>query len=307
MLLPWVWFLAFIAGMLVLDLGVFHRKAHVVTTKESLIWSLVWFGMALLFGLYILYSRGGNASITFFTGYLIEKSLSLDNLFVFIVIFKSFQVPSQYQHRVLFWGVLGALVLRAIFILSGVVLIQKFEWVLYLFGAFLIYAAVRFLRQEVYEEEVSKKSLMLWGKKLFRLTSTYAGDRFFILKKGKRYATPLLIVLVGIECSDILFAVDSIPAILAITQDSYLIFTSNIFAVLGLRSLYFAIAHLAIKFRFLAHGLSVILSYIGVKLLVRDFFSIPPLVSLSVIALTLASAIIFSLLCEAKQKRYQPE
>jgi tellurite resistance protein TerC len=298
--LGWLGFCLFIVGMLVLDIRFFHRTPHVVHYKEALLWSIFWVLLALIFNAGIFIWKGTTPGIEFFTGYLIEKSLSLDNVFVFAVIFAHFGVPLKYQHRVLFLGILGAIVFRMVFILAGIELIRLFDWVFYIFGAFLIFTAVQTLQSSKQPRDLSHSKFLVWLRRFVPLTADFHEQRFFIRHNGKLMATPLLLVLIFIELSDVLFALDSIPAIFAITQDAFIIFTSNIFAILGLRSLYFLLAGSLHKFYYLKHAISFILFFIGLKLIAMHHYKIPLWLSLSVIVVTLISAILASLLREQK-------
>lgn len=302
-MLPWIIFFAIIIGMVLIDLGVFHKKTHAVSIKEALTWTGVWFGLSLIFNVYIFYLKGQDASIEFLTGYLVEKSLSLDNVFIFLTIFQAFKVPLKYQHRVLLWGIIGAVVLRGVFISIGVVLIQQFSWIFYVFGAFLLYTAYQFMQEETHEKDFTHHPLILWVQKHFPISKKLDGEKFFTVEKGKKMATPLLLVLVAIEFSDVIFAIDSIPAIFAITQDPYIVFTSNIFAILGLRSLYFVIANMALKFDYLSYGLGFILGFIGIKMILHDFIHIPNFISLSIIGFALSLSIVTSLMLDKKRKK----
>lgn len=269
--------------MLVLDLGVFHRKSHTVKYREALIWSVVWIALALIFAVVIYFWHGRTPSLEFVTGYVIELSLSVDNLFVFLLIFRYFQVPPGHQHKVLFWGILGALIMRAIFIAAGVGLIQRFHWVVYVFGAFLVYSGFKLLRQGEAEIHPEKNPVLRLFRRLVPVTKDYEGDRFFVRRPGL-LATPLLVVLVVVETTDLLFAVDSIPAILAITRDAFIVYTSNVFAILGLRSMYFALAGMMEMFRFLHYGLSVVLMFVGSKMLLSHYYEVPTVVALGAVA-----------------------
>jgi len=287
----WVGFNLFVLAMLALDLGVFHRKSHAVSVREALSWSAVWVALALLFNAGLWYFRGPDPALQFFTGYLIEKSLSVDNIFVFALLFSFFAVPPAYQHRVLFWGILGALVLRAAFIFAGAALIAHFHWVLYVFGAFLILTGVKmafFGGGEIHPERNPVLKLL---RRFLPTTAGYRGDRLVVKEGGKWYATPLLLVLAMVESTDLIFAVDSIPAIFAVTADPFLVYTSNVFAILGLRSLYFVLAGVMAKFVYLKLGLSAVLVFVGVKMTVADLWKIPSLASLAVIAGLLAVAV----------------
>lgn len=294
---PWIAFNAFVLVMLAIDLGVFHRNAHRVSLKEASIWSVVWITLALIFnaGLYLL--RGPDVAAQFFTGWLVEKSLSVDNIFVFVLLFSAFSVPAQYQHRVLFWGILGALIMRGILIGVGAILLAQFHWILYLFGAFLIFTGMRMAWQkETVTVHPEHNRLLKFVRRIIPVTNNYYGDRFFIRSAGRLMATPLLLVLVIVESTDLLFAVDSIPAVFAVTRDPFIVYTSNVFAILGLRSLYFVFASVIEKFHYLKIALSIILSYVGVKMLLSDIYPLPTLLSLAIIASVLLIAVIASVL-----------
>ncbi|HET7738070.1 MAG TPA: TerC/Alx family metal homeostasis membrane protein, partial [Tepidiformaceae bacterium] len=241
-LLPWALFLLFVGGMLALDLGVFHRDAHEVNRREALTWSVVWIGLAIAFNIGVYVFRGTDAGIEWTTGYLVEKTLSVDNVFVILLIFAAFHVPGAYQHRVLFWGIVGALVLRALLIAVAGFLLTTLHFVIYIFGAFLIFTGIKFLREEEHDPDLEKNRVVRLARRLFRTTEGYEGQKFFVRREGILFATPLFIVLLLIESTDLVFAVDSIPAIYAITDDPFIVFTSNIFAILGLRSLYFVLS-----------------------------------------------------------------
>ncbi len=312
----WVAFLVYVVTMLALDLGVFHRKAHAVAPREALSWTTVWVTQALLFGVvvYFMYERhwlgmgtgagatvgGATAALEYVTGYLIELSLSFDNIFVIALIFQYFRVPLTYQHRVLFWGILGAQVMRGIMIGAGVVLIRRFDWMVYVFGGLLLFTAARmfFSRQEGVDP--NKSIAVRLAKRLYPVTPHFDGPRFFTVHDGRRAATPLLLVLVLVESMDVVFAVDSIPAIFAVTQDPFLVFTSNIFAVLGLRSMYFLLAALIARFRYLKVALVFLLAFVGAKLIVSHHWPIPTLLSLGVILGILAVGIALSLAIPVK-------
>jgi tellurite resistance protein TerC len=295
---PWVWagFVVFVLAMLAIDLGVFNRKAHTVSAKEAGIWTAVWISLALLFNLGLYFWRGSEPALQFLTGYLIEKALSVDNLFVFALIFTLFAVPSQYQHRVLFWGVLGALIMRAIFIAAGAALINNFHWIIYVFGAFLVYTGIKLARHKETSIEPDKNPVVKLFRRIFPITSTYEGEHFFVRHGGKVMATPLLLVLVMVESTDLVFAVDSIPAIFAVTKDPFIVYTSNVFAILGLRSLYFLLANALDKFYYLKTALAVILSFVGVKMLLTDLYHIPIELSLAIIVALLAVAVVASVI-----------
>ena len=291
----WILFNAFVVLMLAIDLGVFHRKIHDVSLKEALTWTFVWVFLALVFNAIIFYWKGQQLALEFFTGYLVEKALSVDNIFVFIMIFTYFQIPSKYQHKVLFWGILGALIMRVIFIFAGVALIEKFHFTIYIFGALLIYTGYKMFYHNNAKIEPDKNPVIRLFKKFMPVTPGLHEDKFFVKQNGKRFATPLFLVLILIETSDIIFAVDSIPAILAITQDQFIVYTSNVFAILGLRSLYFALAGVVHRFWLLSYALAVVLVFVGIKMLLIDVYKIPIEWSLIFIATVIAGSILFSL------------
>lgn len=291
----WIGFNVFVVIMLVLDLGVFHRKSKEIKVKEALIWTCVWVTMAFLFNAFVYYRLGEQKAFEFFTGYLIEKSLSVDNIFVMILIFSYFNVPAAYQHKVLFWGILGALVMRVCFILTGVELIHRFHWLIYIFGGFLIFTGIRILTQGDLKLDPEKNPVVKFVRKIFRVTPDFVGDKFFTRRDNLLWATPLFLVVVMIEVTDLVFAVDSIPAILAISDDPFIVYTSNVFAILGLRSLYFALAGIEKYFVYLKYGLSAILVFVGVKMCISGFYKIPVEISLAFIILTLALAALASM------------
>lgn len=297
----WIAFNLFVLAMLALDLGVFHRKSHDVTAKEALTWTAVWVTLAMIFNVFLYYYFDKETAVQFFTGYLIEKSLSVDNIFVIIMIFSYFNVPTTYQHKVLFWGILGALVMRVIFILSGVELIHRFHWLIYIFGAFLVVTGVRMLIAGDAKLEPEKNPLVRLARKLFPFTPTFEGDQFFVRRDAKLWATPLFLVVILIETTDLLFALDSIPAILSISNDPFIVYTSNVFAILGLRSLYFVVAGVEKYFVYLKYGLSAILVFVGAKMGIANWFEIPVTVSLIVIAAILAVAMLASVVVRKKE------
>jgi tellurite resistance protein TerC len=313
----WIGFNVFVLGMLALDLGVFHRKSHVISVKEASIWTAVWVSLALVFntGIYFYWNTlvpgstysNSEAALAFLTGYLIEKSLSIDNVFVIALIFGYFAVPAAYQHRVLFWGILGALVMRATMILAGAALLKEYHWIIYIFGAFLIFTGIKMATHKDEELHPESNPVIKLVRKLIPVTKNYEEDHFFVRHAGKLMATPLFLVLIMVETTDLVFAVDSIPAIFAVTQDPFLVYTSNVFAILGLRSLYFVLAGVIDKFYYLKMGLAVILTFVGVKMTLVDIYKIPTPASLAVIAIVLAVAVAASLLrarkLEAEQKR----
>jgi len=292
----WVGFTVLVLGLLALDLFVLHRKPHAVRPKEALVWALVYFTLALLFcgGVYLRF--GSDKAMEFLAGYVIEEALSVDNLFVFLVIFAYFKVPKEFQHRVLFWGVVGALVLRAIFILLGATLIQTFHGVTYIFGGFLVITGIKLLVRRDEEVHPERNPLLRLLRRVLPVTSDYHGTHFTVREKGRRFATPLLMVLVLIEGTDVIFAVDSIPAVFAVTSDPFIVYTSNIFAILGLRSLYFALAGMMERFHYLKVGLALVLAFVGTKMLVASIFKIPIGWSLGVVLLLLAGSVVASLL-----------
>lgn len=293
-ILFWVLFNLFVLLMLALDLGVFHRKIHSVSVKEALTWTFVWIFLALVFNVGIYYWKGQQQALEFFTGYLVEKALSVDNIFVFIMIFSYFQIPSQYQHKVLFWGILGALIMRVIFIFAGVALIEKFHFTIYIFGAILIFTGIKMFNHNKTKIDPDKNPVIRFFKKFIPVTSGLHGDKFFVNVEGKKFATPLFLVLILIETTDLIFAVDSIPAILAITQDQFIVYTSNVFAILGLRSLYFALAGIIHRFWLLSYGLAIVLIFVGLKMLLIDFYKIPIQWSLIFIASIIATSVALS-------------
>lgn len=313
-MLIWILFLALIVLFLALDLGVFNKEDHIIKAKEAGIWTAVWATVALSFSgvIYWLFSEGlidnptgltpNNAVLKYITGYLIELSLSIDNVFVIAVIFSTFKIPPIYQHRVLFWGILGAIVFRALMILFGVALINRFDWIIYVFGVFLLYTAFKMLKGDDHDFDPKKSFVFRQIKKIYPITSQLNGHDFFVKRMGLNAATPLFVALVVIELTDILFALDSIPAILAITADPFIVFTSNIFAILGLRSMYFLISRMLQKFRFINYSLVVILAYVGLKMLFSHQIEIPEWLSLTVIAVALIGGVLASILIKEKEK-----
>jgi tellurite resistance protein TerC len=299
--LLWIGFTLFVLAMLGLDLGVFHRRAHEVRVREALLWTAVWISLALIFNVGVYFWFGSERALEFMTGYLIEKALSVDNIFVFLVIFSYFAVPAALQHRVLFWGILGALLLRAVFILLGASLLQKFHWVIYIFGAFLVVTGIKLLVQHSSEVHPERNPLFRLFQRLLPSVSDYRGSHFTVVEDGKRYATPLLLVLVAIEATDIVFAVDSIPAIFAITRDPFIVFTSNVFAILGLRALYFALVGVMGRFHYLNVGLALVLAFVGTKMLLTDLYKIPIVASLAIVVVLLGGAAVASLIRPATE------
>ena len=291
----WIGFTVFIILMIIIDLVIFSRHPHKITIKESLIWTGIWIALSCVFGLGLYWFIDAPTATDYFTGYLIEKSLSMDNIFVFILIFGYFGVPPKYQHEVLFWGIFGALVFRFAFIFAGAALLEQFHWVVYIFGAFLVYTAYKLAMETEKEVHPENNPIVQWTKKWFSVTDEYHEDHFFIRHQGKLMATPLFIVLVMIETTDIVFALDSVPAILSITTDEFIVFSSNAFAILGLRALYFALDGVMSKFRHLHYGLAAILGFVGVKFLISNWYHIPTYITLSFIILAFALSIIASL------------
>ncbi len=294
-LLFWVLFNIFVLAMLGLDLWVFHRPAHLVKFREALAWSIVWITLAAAFAVLLYFTDGRAHAIEFTTGYIIELSLSVDNLFVFLMIFRYFRVPAEHQHKVLFWGILGALVMRGIFIVVGVQLIQAFHWIKYLFGALLLYSGVKLFRGSDMDVEPDKNPLLRLFRRWMPITEHYEGDKFFVQRAGL-YATPLLVVLLMVETTDLLFATDSIPAVLAITLKPFIIYTSNVFAILGLRAMYFVLAGMMETFQYLHYGLSIVLIFVGAKMLASDFYHLPTEVALAVVVGVIGLSVLASVL-----------
>lgn len=289
--LAWLGFGVVVLVMLALDLGVFYRKSHATGLKEALIWSTIWVGLALLFNLGIYYWHGGEKALQFFTGYVVEFSLSVDNLFVFLLVFGYFKVPHAYRHKVLFWGIIGALVMRGIFIATGIALLEKFHWIIYLFGALLVASGIKMAVQKDKEIHPERNPILKLFRRFVRVSSEFNGDRFLVRQNGQVFATPLLLVLLILETTDLVFAVDSVPAVLAITPDPFIVYTSNVFAILGLRSLFFVLEGIMSRFHHLHYGLSAVLGFVGVKMLFSGFYPIPTWVSLLVIVSILAISI----------------
>jgi len=299
-ILYWIFFNLFVLLVLGLDLGVFHKKARVVSFKESILWTVFWIVLALLFNFIIYKWQGSEKALSFLTGYLIEKSLSIDNIFVILLIFKYFHIPPQYQHRVLFWGILGALIMRAIFIFLGIELLEHFHWLIYLFGAFLIITGIRMAFNMEKKIEPEKNPLINLVKKIIPVSHQMENDKFFININNKKHITPLFLSLIMIETTDLIFAVDSIPAILAITTDSFIVYTSNVFAILGLRSLYFSLAGLMQMFRYLNYGLAGILTFVGIKMMLSDIYKVPTGITLLIVVGILIISMVGSII---KNKR----
>jgi len=293
--LLWIGFIVFILAMLALDLLIFQRKAHEIRIKEALVWSGIWISLALLFNVGIYFWAGRQAALEFLTGYLLEKSLSVDNLFVFLIIFSYFKIPHKYQHEILFWGILGALIMRAVFIFGGIALIEQFHWIIYIFGGLLIFTGIKMSFEKEKEIHPENNLVLRLFNRFMPVTQSFENGKFFVKLDKRWFATPLFVVLLVVETTDVVFAVDSIPAILAITRKPFIVYTSNVFAILGLRALYFALAGIMQYFHYLRYGLSAILVFVGLKMLSADFFKIPIGVSLSVIALILLISILASL------------
>ena len=294
----WLWlgFSLFILTMLALDLGLFNRKAHTIRYREAWIWSLVWMTLALIFAGIVFHYEGSERGYQFLTGYIIELSLSVDNLFVFLLIFSYFKVPAKFQHRVLFWGVMGALFMRLTMIFVGAALINRFHWIIYIFGAFLVYTGIKMFREEEIDIQPEQNPLVRLVTRFLPITRHYEEEKFFTKHNGKRTGTLLLLVLMVVEVTDLVFAVDSIPAIFAVTTNTFIVYTSNVFAILGLRSMYFLLAGVVDKFRYLRTGLAIVLTFIGLKMLVGAIgFHIPTMVSLGVVAVVLAGSVVASL------------
>jgi tellurite resistance protein TerC len=292
----WIIFGVFVLGMLALDLGVFSRKPHEIRFREAAIWSVVWISLAMIFNGWIYFEFGSQKALEFLTGYLLEEALSVDNIFVFVILLSSFAVPKIYQHRVLFWGVLGAIIMRAIFIGLGAALVSRFHWVMYVFGAILIYTGIKLMAEGDTDPHPEKNPIYKFARRLILATPEYHDKSFTIVKDGRRYATPLLLVLIAIEATDVVFAVDSIPAIFAITTDPFIVYTSNIFAILGLRSMYFLLAGVIDKFHFLKYGLALVLLFVGIKMIIAEWYKVSIVASLAIIASLLALSVIASIL-----------
>lgn len=297
----WIGFIVLIVALLALDLGVLNRGDQEISFRKSLLWVGVWICIALVFNSVIYFFKGPQKGIEFLTGYVVEWSLSVDNLFVFIVIFNYFKVPKQYQYRVLFWGIIGAFILRGAFIFAGIELFHLFNWMTYIFGGILIFTGIKmFFENEDKDPELDKNIFIRLFVKFFPVTKDYEGNNFFVTQNAKLFATPLFLVLLVVDFTDVLFAVDSIPAVLSITQDTFIVFASNIFAILGLRSLYFAISGMVDLFKYLKFGLAIILSFIGIKMLIANYYLIPTFVALIVVIFVLASSIVLSVLLKQK-------
>lgn len=298
----WVAFGVIVATALIIDLAVFHRRPHVLSLREALAWCVVWVSLAAVFSVAVFAAKGTEKGLEFVTGYIIEWSLSVDNLFVFLVIFSYFAVPQAYQHRVLFWGIMGAVIMRGIFIAAGVGLLSYFHWMIYLFGAFLVFTGIKILRQGEIQVEPEKNPVLRMFARMMPVSSAYHEQRFFIRQEGRLVATALVPILIVVETTDVMFAVDSVPAILAITLDPFIVYTSNVFAILGLRALFFLLAGIMGLFRYLKVGLCFVLMFVGVKMLISDFYKISITVSLAVVALILVGSVLLSLLVRPSEK-----
>ncbi len=298
--LMWGGFVLFIIAMLILDLKVLQRRSHVMPVKEALLWVAFWVSLALIFNVGIYFYFGMDSALEFLTGYLVEYSLSVDNIFVFALIFSYFGIPAEYRHKALLWGILGAIVMRAIFILAGVAMINRLHWIIYVFGAFLVYIGIKIAFEKDREMDPGKNPILRLVKRFLPVTESYEGGRFFVRRAGRLFATPMLIVVIVIETTDVIFAVDSIPAILSITLNPFIVYTSNIFAILGLRALYFALAGIMDLFHYLNYGLAAILVFVGVKMLISDYYKIPVAGALGFIVLVLATSIVASIMFPKK-------
>jgi tellurite resistance protein TerC len=301
--LLWGLFLLLVLVLLAFDLGVIHRRVRRIGIREAIVWSVVWTLIALAFNLWLASRFGHRAGVEFLAGYVIERSLSFDNIFVFIVVLNYFSVPDFLQHRVLFWGILGALVSRGVFIALGAALLARFHWLIPVLGAFLVYTGIKVFRGAEVQVEPAKNPVLRLFRRFVPMTSSYHGKRFFVREAGRRLATPLLLVILVVEATDIVFAVDSIPAVFGVTQDAFIVFTSNIFAILGLRALYFLIAGLMTQFHYLGYGLGLVLAFVGAKMLLEPWYPIPVEISLGVVLALLAAAVAASLLFPARQPR----
>jgi tellurite resistance protein TerC len=299
----WIIFNAGVLLLLVLDLGVFNRRAHEVSIRQAALWSVFWVSVSIAFNLWILHAHGGEKALQFFTGYIIEQSMSVDNIFIFILVFRAFGVERRYQHRVLFWGIIGALVLRGTMIGLGTALIRKFEWALYVLAAFLVVAAIRMLFRKETEPHPERSRLLRWTRKIFPVSQNFHGQKLWIREAGELMATPLLLVLVVIEATDFVFALDSIPAVFGVSRDPFIVYSSNICAILGLRAFYFLLAGVLPAFRYLDEGLSVVLLFVGVKMLAAHWVEIPTAIALGIIAAILAISILASIIAMRMEKR----
>jgi tellurite resistance protein TerC len=294
-MIGWVAFTIVVLGILALDLFVVRRRSHEIRLREALLWCAVWVGLALAFNAGVWITRGPHAGVEFLTAYLIEESLSVDNLFVFLLLFAHFRVPNAYQHKVLFWGILGALAMRFVFIFAGVSLLRQFEWIVYVFGTVLVVSGARMAQGKGHQVRPENSLVLRLFRRFFPVTEQFEGDRFFVLREGRRLATPLFVVLLMVETTDLVFAVDSIPAVLGISRDPFIVYTSNVFAILGLRSLFFALARLLDAFHFLHYGLSLILVFVGLKMLLSPWFHVPTPVALGIVGGTILVSTLASL------------
>jgi tellurite resistance protein TerC len=302
----WIGFLALILSLLLADLLIFHRRPHAVGAAEAAKWVSFWVGLAVVFNVFVFYEFGTAKALEFTTGYLVEEALSIDNVFVFLIIFRYFRVPREYQHRVLFFGILGAIVLRGIFILTGAALLNRFHWVLYVFGAFLVYTGIKIILQDEMEVHPERNPILKLLRRFVPMTSDYVEAKFFIRRAGRLLATPLLAVLAVVEGTDVVFAVDSIPAIFGITRDPFIVYTSNIFAILGLRALFMLLAGIMDKFHYLKYGLGIVLAFIGVKMLISGWVHIPIGISLGIVVVVLGGSVVLSFLRPAKPQEDTP-
>lgn len=292
----WTFFNVFIVAMLILDLAIFHKEDEEESIKKALIWTGIWIAMALVFGIGVYYYMGSKTALDYYTGYLIEKSLSVDNIFVFLLVFSYFKVPPKFQHKVLFWGIFGALVMRFLFIFTGVALLERFHWIIYVFGGFLVFTGIKLALEKDKEVYPERNPVLKLVRRFFPTTKSYYGSKFFIRRMGKLMATPLFIVLIVIETTDVVFALDSIPAILAITRDEFIVYSSNAFAILGLRALYFALSGIMRLFHYLHYGLALILVFVGIKMLLSEFYHIPTPYALAFIGITLTVSVLASIM-----------
>lgn len=299
----WIIFNAGVLLLLVLDLGVFNRRAHEVSIRQAAVWSVFWVSVSIAFNLWILHAHGGEKALQFFTGYIIEQSMSVDNIFIFILVFRAFGVERRYQHRVLFWGIIGALVLRGTMIGLGTALIRRFEWALYVLAAFLVIAAIRMLFRKETEPHPERSRLLRWTRKIFPVSQNFHGQKLWTREAGKLMATPLLLVLLVIEATDFVFALDSIPAVFGVSRDPFIVYSSNICAILGLRAFYFLLAGVLPAFRYLDEGLSVVLLFVGVKMLAAHWIEIPTVIALGIIAAILTISILASIIAMQMEKR----
>lgn len=298
-LIFWIGFLSLILVLLLLDLLVFNRKPHTVSTGEAFKWVCFWVGLAVAFNIFIYFEFGSRRALEFTTGYLVEEALSIDNVFVFLILFQYFKVPREYQHRVLFFGILGAIVLRGVFILSGAAILNRFHWVIYIFGAFLVYTGIKIIAQKEVEVHPERNPVLKLLRRIVPMTNDYVGQKFLVRRAGRTLATPLLAVLVVVEATDVIFAVDSIPAIFGVTRDPFIVYTSNIFAILGLRALFMLLSGIMDKFRFLKYGLGIVLAFIGVKMLISGWIEIHIGISLGIVVALLVGSVVLSFIFPA--------